>query len=41
MNLYYRDGALEEPLWGEIERTLMNYFAYAGPKEWRATRRHG
>lgn len=40
MFIYYRDGALEKPLWDEVERTLCDYFAYAGVREWWATRRH-
>ena len=40
MFLYYRDGALEKALWGEVERTISDYFAYPGVKEWWATRKH-
>jgi hypothetical protein len=40
MFLYYRDGALEEALWGEVERTISDYFAYPGVKEWWSTRKH-
>ena len=28
MFIYYRDGALEKPLWDEVERTISDYFAY-------------
>lgn len=40
MFIYYRDGALEKPLWDEVEQTLSDYFAYPGVREWWATRRH-
>lgn len=40
MFIYYRDGALEPALWGEIERTMSDYFAYAGAREWWSTRKH-
>src|SRR5689334_15408252 len=40
MFVYYRDGALEKALWEEVERTLSDYFAYPGVKEWWATRKH-
>ena len=40
MFVYYRDGALEKTLWEGIERTLCDYFAYPGAREWWATRKH-
>jgi hypothetical protein len=40
MFIYYRDGALGEPLWDEVERTMSDYFAYPGVREWWATRKH-
>ncbi len=40
MLIYYRDGALEKSLWGEVERTISDYFAYPGVKEWWSTRKH-
>jgi hypothetical protein len=40
MFIYYRDGALDKDVWAEVERTLNDYFAYAGPREWWATRKH-
>ena len=40
MFIYYRDGALEKALWDEVERTISDYFAYPGVREWWATRRH-
>jgi hypothetical protein len=40
MFIYYRDGALEKALWHEVERTMTDYFAYAGVREWWATRKH-
>ncbi len=40
MFIYYRDGALEKPLWDEVERTISDYFAYPGVKEWWSTRKH-
>src|SRR5437764_9081401 len=40
MFIYYRDGALEKTLWDEVERTINDYFAYPGGREWWATRKH-
>src|SRR3954465_6030137 len=40
MFIYYRDGALEKALWDEVERTMIDYFAYTGVIEWWATRKH-
>lgn len=40
MFIYYRDGALEKALWDEVERTMTDYFAYPGVREWWATRKH-
>ena len=40
MFIYYRDGALEKALWDEVERTMIDYFAYTGVREWWATRKH-
>lgn len=40
MFFYYRDGALDKALWDEVERTITDYFAYPGVREWWATRRH-
>lgn len=40
MFIYYRDGALEKALWDEVERTMIDYFAYPGVREWWATRKH-
>ncbi|MDP9099584.1 MAG: hypothetical protein M3N48_11430 [Verrucomicrobiota bacterium] len=40
MFIYYRDGALEKPLWEEVERTMIDYFAYPGVREWWETRKH-
>ena len=40
MFIYYRDGALEKVLWDEVERTMIDYFAYPGVREWWATRKH-
>jgi hypothetical protein len=40
MFIYYRDGALEKALWDEVERTIADYFAYPGVREWWATRKH-
>ena len=40
MFIYYRDGALDAALWGEVERTISDYFAYTGTKEWWSTRKH-
>src|ERR1700730_18419207 len=38
--IYYRDGALDKALWGEVERTISDYLAYPGVKEWWSTRKH-
>ena len=40
MFIYHRDGALEKSLWNEVERTMTDYFAYPGVREWWVTRRH-
>ncbi|MFL6528786.1 MAG: hypothetical protein ACJ8IQ_11880 [Chthoniobacterales bacterium] len=40
MFIYYRDGALEKALWDEVERTMIDYFAYTGVSEWWGTRKH-
>jgi hypothetical protein len=40
MFIYYRDGALDKSLWDGVERTMSDYFAYPGAKEWWATRKH-
>src|SRR3954447_6599423 len=40
MFIYYRDGALEKALWHEVERTMSDYFAYPGVREWWETRKH-
>lgn len=40
MFIYYRDGALDKALWDEVERTMTDYFAYPGVREWWATRKH-
>ncbi|HXR64073.1 MAG TPA: hypothetical protein VN720_11090 [Rudaea sp.] len=40
MYIYYRQGALEEAVWNEVERTLTDYFAYDGVRQWWATRKH-
>ena len=40
MFIYYRDGALDKPLWEEVERTIADYFAYHGVREGWATRKH-
>ena len=40
MFIYYRDGALEKALWDGVERTMSDYFAYPGAREWWATRKH-
>ena len=40
MFIYYRDGALENALWNEVERTMNDYFAYPGVREWWTTRKH-
>ena len=39
MYIYYRDGTLEKALWDEVERTMIDYFAYPGVKEWWDTRK--
>ena len=40
MFIYYRDGALEKALWDQVARTIADYFAYPGVREWWATRKH-
>lgn len=40
MFIYYRDGALDKALWEAVERTMNDYFAYPGVREWWATRKH-
>ena len=40
MFIYYRDGALDKALWDEVERTMTDYFAYPGVREWWETRKH-
>jgi len=40
MFIYFRDGALEGALWNEVERTMIDYFAYPGVREWWDTRKH-
>jgi hypothetical protein len=40
MFIYYRDGTLEKALWNGVERTMSDYFAYSGAREWWATRKH-
>lgn len=40
MFIYYRDGALDKPLWDGVERTMSDYFAYPGAREWWGTRKH-
>ncbi len=40
MFIYYRDGALEKALWDGVERTMSDYFAYPGAREWWETRKH-
>jgi len=40
MFIYYRDGALEKALWEEVERTMCDYFAYRGVRDWWETRKH-
>jgi hypothetical protein len=34
------DGILTLPLWGEIERTMADFLAYPGIRQWWETRRH-
>src|SRR5438477_3130514 len=40
MFLYYRDGALDKARGCQVERTISDYFAYPGVKEWWSTRKH-
>ena len=40
MFIYYKDGVLEKALWEEVERTMIDYFAYPGVREWWSTRKH-
>lgn len=40
--MYYsrRDGILTPELWGEIERTMSDFLAYDGVRQWWETRKH-
>lgn len=40
--MYYsrRDGILTAELWGEIERTMSDFLAYDGVRQWWETRKH-
>ena len=40
MYFSYCDGILTLPLWGEIERTMTDFLAYEGVREWWETRKH-
>jgi hypothetical protein len=40
MYFSYCDGILARPLWCEIERTMTDFLAYRGVREWWATRKH-
>jgi len=40
MYFSFRDGILTPPLWGEIERTMSDFLAYPGVRQWWATRKH-
>ena len=40
MFIYYRDDALDKALWDRVEQIMSDYFAYAGAREWWATRKH-
>jgi hypothetical protein len=40
MYFSYSDGILARPLWGEIERTITDFLAYPGVRQWWATRKH-
>ena len=40
--MYYSrcDGILTPELWGEIERTMSDFLAYHGVRQWWETRKH-
>src|SRR5882724_11499482 len=40
MYFSHRDGILAQPLWGEIERTMTDFLAYSGVRQWWETRKH-
>ena len=40
MYFSFCDGILTPPLWGEIERTMSDFLAYPGVRQWWATRKH-
>ena len=40
MYFSHRDGILTGPLWGEIERTMTDFLAYPGVRQWWQTRKH-
>jgi len=40
MFFYHLDGTLDAPLWSQVERTISDYVAYPGVKDWWSTRKH-
>lgn len=40
MYFSYCDGILTRSLWGEIERTMTDFLAYPGVRQWWETRKH-
>jgi hypothetical protein len=40
MYFSFCDGLLTPPLWGEIQRTMSDFLAYPGVRQWWATRKH-
>ena len=40
MYFSFCDGILTPPLWGEIERTMSDFLAYPGVRQWWGTRKH-
>ena len=40
MYFSFCEGILTSPLWGEIERTMSDFLAYPGVRQWWETRKH-
>ena len=40
MYFSFCDGILNPPMWGEIERTMSDFLAYPGVRQWWAGRKH-
>jgi len=40
MYFSYRQGVLTEASWGDLERTMSDFLAYPGTRQWWETRKH-